>query len=131
MKAKLKILATFFAKISVIIVLFSFVVAGQKSPAAIRTILIPVLTHNSLHTDEEELWSSVEVEYITLVDIQNGGFMHYRDPQGEFLAMGWDLGTTFDVPKNRGRFTLEGCFLMLYCKKHKMAYLLRQVQCLE
>lgn len=97
----------------------------KKKKAVDKSPKIPPASssvHEPSHPSEEE--------YITLLDIFNGGVLYYRNSSGDYLKMGWDLGTEFHIPRNKEkRLNIWGCFKMVYCKEHRIAYILKQAPC--
>ena len=128
--AKIKFLAIGIAKLFLILILFSHALEGQKrlKIVAKQSTTTPI-HHSSFHPDQDDLWGNVEIEYF-IIFVLDGGDMYYHDDSGERFKMSWDLGTIFVVPKNRGRLSIQGCSLVLFCKKHRVAYYVEQTQCL-
>lgn len=130
--AKIKILAIGVAKLFLTLILFFHALDGQKRTKIVakQPTSAPAPVHSSFHPDQDDLWESTQIEYVTIFGVFDGGDMYYHD-SGEVLKVRWDLGTIFVVPKNRGRLSIQGCSLVLFCKKHRVAYYVEQVQCVN
>lgn len=94
--------------------------------------------HKDLHPpNEPNWWDGVEVKLIFLSGRigASRGFLEYYASKEDFKTgiisndIEWDQNTLFFGLPNQKKFYPNGCFVLMYCTKHKMAYLLEQFEC--
>lgn len=90
--------------------------------------------HLSLHTDEDEWEDTIGVKFITVSSTDKDLIYYYvtRKYEQRLSSIGWDKNTIIRTVKDKkGKTIVEGCYMMIYCRKHLMAYVLNQIKCKE
>ncbi len=127
MNAKMKTLAIRFAKVCILLLVLSAPLMGQVMPK-----------HKDLHrANEPDWWDGVEIDFIILSGRtgRNMGRLIYYKNQEDFKKgnisedIEWDENTLFFGLQTQKKFYPNGCFVILHCRAHKMAYFLEQFEC--
>lgn len=90
--------------------------------------------HLALHTDEDEWEDAIGVKFITVTSTDKDLIYYYvtRKYERRLSSIGWDDKTIVRTVKDKqGKTVVEGCYMMIYCRKHLMAYVLNQIKCKE
>ncbi len=92
----------------------------------------------SIHSDSELTGKDVDVMFATFRSMNQKGVIEYyitNDPKRKFHYLSTDENTIFideDAWKPKGwKIYPEGCFMVLYCTTHSMAYYIMRIPCVE
>lgn len=88
--------------------------------------------HIDLHTDPDEWEDTLGIKLVTITGKDDRLVYYYvtRKFEQRLASMAWDSRTIFDSMKDRKkRSVLEGCYLLIYCKKHTLIYVAQQIPC--
>lgn len=85
--------------------------------------------HMTHHTDEDEWENTIGVTFITVTSMDKELIYYYvtRKFEQKLSSIGHDDKTIYQDETKK--FIPEGCFMMMYCKTHLMAYLLVRIKC--
>lgn len=106
-------------------------------PVKVEPKPMPTPDHLSLHNDQDEFEDSIGVKFIAVTSQDDSLIYYYvtRKFEQRLSSVGFDKYTIYqngDAKKPKGKlFTPEGCFMMMYCKTHLMAYVLSRIPCKE
>lgn len=109
-------------------------VQPRQSPSA-KIALMPPPSHQFLHLSEDTWSDSVGIMSIFMFDRFNDGVIKYRlgtkpKIEDELLSINWDENTVFvDFDKTKAQFYPSGCFVVIYCKTHKLALFVQRIHC--
>ncbi len=92
----------------------------------------------SVHTDDELTGKDVDVMFASFRSMDQKGVIEYYltdDPKREYHYLSTDKNTIFsdeDAWKPKGwKIYPEGCFMVLYCRTHLVAYYMTRIPCVE
>ncbi len=84
--------------------------------------------HIKLHPDRMEWEDNLGIKFITVTSRDENLVYYYQVTKHErkISSLAWDFNSILVDPAKKG---FNGCYLVIYCKAHLMAYVMERIQC--